>query len=142
MRPGLTPCHIWEGTLDKNGYGQTNVTGTTKRAHRIAWKLSKGETPPGLRHICDNRPCCNVDHLTPGTQQENVRDRQIRGRQARGERQGNAHLTERKVKRIFRLRRSGLSLAAVATQIGLSKSHCCSILKGHYWKHLGLHLTP
>ena len=27
-----------------------------------------------LRHLCDNKPCCNPAHLLPGTASENVRD--------------------------------------------------------------------
>jgi hypothetical protein len=55
--------------------------------HRIAWEHSKGPIPRGMFvcHTCDNRACCNVDHLFLGTLQDNVADMVRKGRQARGE---------------------------------------------------------
>ncbi len=52
------------------------------QAHRFAYALWKGEIPDGLwiLHSCDQRPCCNPDHLRAGTAKENTQDMHERGR--------------------------------------------------------------
>lgn len=80
-------CWIWQGTvLEHNGYGsfwyppqqQTTV------CHRIAWMLTHGDIPHGLKvlHRCDNPICVNPKHLFLGTQLDNMRDMAAKGRRS------------------------------------------------------------
>lgn len=84
-------CWEWLGYKTKKGYGQLPVMHPHRRAHRMAFELSGGRLKPGevVLHRCDNPPCCNPRHLFAGTQLDNVRDRQSKGRQAKGESSGN-----------------------------------------------------
>lgn len=68
-------CWYWYGAMHKLGYGLMNALGESK-AHRISWRLHKGEIPDGLfvLHKCDVRNCVNPDHLFLGTQTDNMRD--------------------------------------------------------------------
>ena len=77
-------CWPFNGVLDQDGYGRWYG----KAAHRIAFSLEHGEPDNLVLHHCDNPPCCNPRHLYDGTQQENVRDREVRGRGASGTRNG------------------------------------------------------
>lgn len=49
------------------------------------------------RHVCDNRACIRVEHIIPGTRADNVRDRDMRNRTARGTRNGKTKLTPEQV---------------------------------------------
>jgi len=69
-------CWEWRGKVGHNGYGLLEQSGRNWRAHRFAYTLAKGEIPEGkmVLHSCDNRVCCNPDHLRIGTAKDNWRD--------------------------------------------------------------------
>jgi hypothetical protein len=75
-------CWEWTGAIGTGGYGNVNLGVYGERsAHRLAWKFVHG--PAGdscVLHRCDNRPCCNPDHLWLGTYLDNVRDAVAKGR--------------------------------------------------------------
>lgn len=80
-------CLLWLGRVAKhNGYGQLSVSNREEQAHRVAYRMTKGEIPTGLMvlHSCDQPSCVNPDHLRLGTQQDNMADRAQRNRTARG----------------------------------------------------------
>lgn len=95
----LTPvdgCLEWNHSMFHNGYGHVILNRRHWRAHRLAYFLTRGEIPEGLLvlHECDNRACCNPDHLFLGTHQDNTDDMVAKGRQAIGERSGSARHPE------------------------------------------------
>lgn len=67
-------CWNWTAAL-ANGYGAFGVDGITNRAHRVAWKLLRGDIPSSvvLDHLCENKSCVNPDHLDPTSNAENIR---------------------------------------------------------------------
>ena len=110
-----TEDNCWECTSHKpmsNGrYYQITVgsrTDGTKRPmmlHRFIYEYYVGEIEEGLilRHTCDNNMCINPDHLLTGTHQDNIDDMVKRGRNAKGERNGNAILKDEEVYQIREL---------------------------------------
>lgn len=80
--PDKSVCWEWQGACDKDGYGVFDINGRTRSAHKVSYELKVGPVKPGqvLLHSCDNPPCCNYHHLTPGTQQENMQDMVEKGR--------------------------------------------------------------
>ena len=76
-------CLEWP-YLDKAGYGIIQIGGKSYRAHRYAYELVHGLLPRHERvcilHACDNRACCNVAHLSIGTDKQNIHDAIRKGR--------------------------------------------------------------
>ena len=80
-----TPNECWLWTARKWGdYGVMRhpENNTTCGAHRFSWELHFGPIPDGMfvLHHCDNPPCVRPDHLFTGTQLDNMRDRQSKGK--------------------------------------------------------------
>ena len=135
-------CWLWTGSKAK-GYGQIRIEGRLVAAHRLAWELTNGPIPPGLKclHRCDVRACIRPDHLFVDTQAKNVADMVAKGRNrcgdVRGERHGLAKLTTAKVLEFRRLKVEGsLSQRALARRFGISRSAGRDILAGRSWAWL------
>lgn len=82
-----TGCWEWEnGRSTSGGYGVLSINNKQEKAHRAMWRSEFGEIPEGMcvLHKCDNPPCCNPDHLFLGTVADNNKDRDSKGRQAKG----------------------------------------------------------
>jgi hypothetical protein len=99
MSAGADGCWYFQGQ------DRTYATVVYKRetygsAHRIAYTIAVGEIPEGYlaRHTCDNPPCCNPQHIIPGTHKDNTRDAIERGRHDPGGRKWNAAFLERQKK--------------------------------------------
>lgn len=133
-------CWIWESDI-QNGYGyfQVRVNKKTKKiyAHRYSWIIANGEIPEKLCicHTCDNRICVNPLHMFLGTLKDNRRDCVEKNRQAKGEKIGNAKLTQENVKFIKSMR-DVLSLEQLSIQFGVSRSTIARVFDGLTWKHL------
>lgn len=80
-------CWLWIGAFEKNPrclpYGWFYWVGRGKlRAHRVSYELFVGELGKSqcVLHKCDNPKCVNPDHLSTGTQADNIRDMIAKGR--------------------------------------------------------------
>lgn len=73
-------CWIWIGCQSK-GYGYLRQGGKMKIASRMSYAAFRCD--PGdaqVLHRCDFPPCVNPDHLFLGTIQNNMDDRELKGR--------------------------------------------------------------
>jgi hypothetical protein len=79
----------------------------------------------------------NPDHLFLGTGEDNMRDRDSKGRQTQGEKHHDAKLTVEQVKEI-RLRYTSGSkkngIRPLAREFGICKSAMTSVVKFKTWK--------
>lgn len=88
-------CHIFTGGIIPNGYGLFYFNGKAQGAHRVAYQLFIGKIPKGkhICHTCDVRACVNPKHLWLGTHKQNMKDRNLKHRTAKGIKNGGAKLT-------------------------------------------------
>lgn len=137
-------CWPWTGSKTPKGYGKLGEGGKGGRgllAHRFSYEVHKGQIPHGLvvMHSCDNPSCVNPDHLTTGTQSENILDSFRKGRKIccpphySGQAHYAAKLTDDLVKWI---RSSGLSIRMMAAQLGLPESTIGRAKRGQTWRHV------
>lgn len=138
-RPAENGCIVWIGPAhDAMGYGRIRIGRRMVYIHRAAWEAARGPVPDGavVRHTCDNPPCINVDHLTLGTQAENVADMFTRGRVDRhGERNNSARLTTTQVAQIRARRTGGETQRALAREFGVSESQISNIIRNRHWRN-------
>lgn len=76
-------CWNWQASTLRKGYGRFSVRKVLVQAHRFSWMLANGRgIPAGLQvlHSCDNPRCVNPNHLSIGTNGDNVRDCVAKGR--------------------------------------------------------------
>lgn len=130
-------CWIWAGRTNPDGYGQFDCRNSTVPSHRYMWSMLNGEIPQGMVicHRCDNPKCVNPSHLFLGTVQDNVRDRDMKGRQAdhAGTKNGRAVLDENGAIKVKELRKSGLTYKDISTEMGVSVGCVSHILNGRHW---------
>lgn len=74
-------CLVWTGA-GAPSYGKIKMDGKVLLVHRIVYEEAHGPLPEGIfaLHSCDNPPCCELEHLFPGTAGDNSRDAAAKGR--------------------------------------------------------------
>ena len=132
-------CWIWTGYRTPKGYGLFSASGgRSVRAHRAAWEMAHGPIPDGLFvcHHCDNPSCVNPKHLFLGTTQENTRDRDRKGRQATGQRNGASRLDPATVLEIRRRASVGVPLKRIARNMGIEPSTLRNAARRITWRSI------
>lgn len=134
-------CLLWTGAVNDSGYGIVGWNYRTQRVHRLVYEIANGPIPkekPFLRHSCDVPSCCNLAHLTPGTNLDNMRDMRKRNRQSRhprakGEKNGNVRLTENIVRE---MRSLALTDREMGMRFGVSEATARQVRTRTTWKHV------
>jgi hypothetical protein len=133
-------CWIWNKSLDSKGYGNCWCDGKMEHAHRVSWKIHHGVIPAGIwvLHHCDVRDCVNPMHLFLGTNDDNMRDMDVKGRRrsAVGEINGRSKLTEQAVRQIRAMHERGYSQAMMCRRFRVSASVMGRVVHHKSWKHV------
>ena len=110
------------------------MTGKMVKAHRAAYETWVGPIPEGLvvRHMCDNPPCINPEHLRTGTYLENNHDMILHGR----DKNGNQRFSDEDILEIARLGLEGVSTKEIADRFSCSLSHVQRVISGSVRKDL------
>ena len=136
-------CLIWTGAM-RGSYGQFRHRGRARAAHRVAWELAHGPIPDGMQvcHLCDVRPCVNVEHLFLGTQADNMADMVAKGRNAMnypanvGETNPMAKLQPEDVRSIRALSALGVTQREMATMFGVTIPAVSAVVLRTRWAHV------
>lgn len=135
-------CWIWLAAKNAKGYGTVGETENgkfkTKLAHRVAYERFVGHITPGLcvLHKCDVRSCVNPSHLMLGTQDQNIKDRQEKGRQKKGEMDPQHKLSSSEVAEMRMMYKHGIMPTELSRRFGVCRSRVTEIVSGKAWKHL------
>lgn len=138
-------CWEWIGkSLSSKGYGTISTGGSGSKkllAHRLSYEIHHGPIPDGLvvMHSCDNPACVNPEHLSVGTQSQNIKDMFARGRQPIvpphkfGEDHKRSKLSEASVIEIIQ---STDKHKVLADRYGVASNTIKCIKRGLTWKHI------
>lgn len=130
-------CLLWPFDRNPKGYGRHQSGGKRRAAHRIVCAAVHGEAP-SRRHVCAHScgnghlGCVNPRHLRWATQSENHADKLIHGTMARGEKNGNASMSEetaRKAKSMI----GHMTQREIAVELGITRSAVRDIKIGKTW---------
>lgn len=138
---GPNDCWNWTAYKIPTGYGQYWADGTMKSSHRIAWEIANGPIPDGMFvcHKCDNKTCVNPNHLFLGSHQDNMKDRNSKGRQAKltGILNGQSKLTEEQVLAIRSFYATGsYTQTELGERFGVSHQQIGYIVNRKLWTHI------
>jgi hypothetical protein len=155
-----TGCLLYNGHIDRYGYGQISHNSKTRTCHKLMWELKNGEVPEGMEvcHSCDekytvdskeNRRCCEPSHLYLGTRKENAERMKQLGRakggakpgDGVGEENGNCKMTDAKLLEFYNKSNGPLAyggLKKLAKEYGISYPLAQKIRGGTYSRLLPL----
>ena len=70
----VSGCWLWQGYLDRDGYGTFFFRRLPRRAHRVAYWAFVGDVLEGavIDHTCLSTHCVNPDHLRVVSRRENI----------------------------------------------------------------------
>jgi hypothetical protein len=140
---GPDACWPWTGSRGSGGYGAAYIRRDGRRirnkAHRAVYQTLYGDLPRDVLvlHNCHNPICCNPAHLRPGSQLDNMADRQ---REGAGYARREAHyralrLSDATIAAIRADYASGRGQHALAARYGISRSSVQRIVRrADRWK--------
>lgn len=139
-RRGEGDCWLWQAsTIGRPTalYGQFVVTVAPGKqvhlyAHRVAWELTHGPIGDGVvLHSCDTPKCCNPNHLSLGTQADNMKDAAKKGRfSVPRPNHPKRKLTDGQVDEIRMLSAGGMRQNVLAQKFAVSTACISLIVRG------------
>lgn len=135
---GESACWIWTRLRTSDGYGMLSFRDRNVRAHRFSMMLAGAEVSKDTHvcHRCDNPPCVNPAHLFVGTNADNKADMVHKERQARGEKNAAAKLTDADVVAIRAAHAARVRIRDIERQFRIGKTQIDKIVRRKAWRHV------
>jgi hypothetical protein len=137
-RVEFTPtCWLWRGPVNAKGYGVISKKSGESLAHRLAYRIARGDIPEGMSvlHRCDVPNCVRPEHLFTGTVADNNADMRAKGRHATGERN---HLSRLTAATAAAIRAAAGSHRSIAEHFGVHQTTVTRIKNNRIWQGVGL----
>ena len=140
---GIEECWNWLGNVNSHGYGTVRLTPEPRvhksiGTHRAAWELTYGPVTDGRyvlhKNECNNRRCCNPNHLYLGDAQKNAEDRDGAGHGPAGKRRNSLEVDD--VVNIRKMAKAGVPLTHIAKLHGIAYPTAIKAATGATWKHV------
>jgi len=130
-------CKIWPMGISSSGYGNFSMKDKSYAVHRLVYILNFPGSHKGkvIRHKCDVRSCCNIEHLEIGSQKDNIQDASKRNRLRFGEDNHISIFCEEDVIKIRSLYPQK-STKELANEYNTSPPVICSLISGRTWRHV------
>lgn len=137
-------CYDWKGPIATCGRKGTRrgglwINGGYELASRLSWQIHHGKPlAPGVlaMHFCQREICVRYEHLFPGSESQNGAERVLSGRVARGNRNGQAKLTPKKVRKIDKLAARCVSYKTIGRLMNISRQAAWRAGTRRTWKHI------
>lgn len=141
IAPDSNDCWKWKNSKSVEGYGKISIITPegkiTYLAHRVSYALHFGLFNKNLKvlHSCDNPECCNPKHLFLGTDADNAKDRDAKGRGIifKGKDHGCVKLTEDQVRHIYSYKGKRMG-TVLAKRYNISQPTVSAIQHKRLWK--------
>lgn len=134
---GADDCWEWTGFRRNAGYGELRWLTVSYTASRLAWEIHNAQEAGAMYvcHHCDNPACCNPRHLFLGTNADNMRDKEQKGRGTKppvryGAANNKTRLSASAVEEIRRAAVEYGNGAALARKFGIARNTVYRIQKG------------
>ena len=128
----LSNCHIYQGSKDKDGYGKISFKGIDYRTHILSWeshnKTKRQNKKLCIRHLCNEKSCCNPVHLEIGTSRENSLDSLSTNKKVK--------LKVEEVIEIKKLLLENKSAECLSKKYKVAKISISRIKTGRTWSHI------
>lgn len=135
-------CWEYQGSRSRHGYCDMEIRGRSYRVHRVSYAVFVAPflSELSMCHRCDNPPCCNPDHLFPGTVADNLRDAAAKGRLsapgARGETHPFVTVRDERAAEAVRRYAVGESQRSIAADLGVSQGSISHWVNGRTRSYL------
>lgn len=128
-------CWVWNGKRRKDGYGVIWVGSRERRAHRFSLEMIVGPLSPDKKvlHSCDNPPCVRPEHLSVGTQKDNLLDMRNKDRNPfnrRGTAHPRARFSPQAILAIRQLKQIGTPQREIAELYGVCQQTVSNVITG------------
>ena len=135
-------CWEWQGCKNSTGYGSITISQKVYSAHRIVYALTfpnaidfRAPKDKSLKqfilHKCDNRLCCNPDHMELGNYNDNNKDAANKGRSnaPKGANHAKAKLTQEQAEQVRSIHKTGLTYVEIGKMFNIHANNISRIVK-------------
>lgn len=137
---GDNECWNWQRSC-RQGYGALKAGRSIVSCHRLSYVMHYGEPEECMLicHTCDNRLCCNPNHLVAGSPRQNVVDAIDRKRMVayKGDQHPQARYSDEFVRAVWYIRQmTGWGASRIEKQLQMKRGSLRKIIERRTYQHL------